>query len=362
MIHFTDKQWDTVRENYRRWWKNELGRPILPMIIRGADPERLKPDAPPPSFLNCTDLSITPEQIIDSVDYQLSCLEFYGDSYPFMGMAHFGPGIAAAFMGAEIESAQNTVWFHPLKKVPVSELHLTYDPDNFWLSRIKDIYRAGIKRWGGSVCMAMTDIGGVMDVLATFLSTEELLYALVDEPDEVRRLSGEISSLIRQYYDEITDIIKEQQGFTDWASIYSEKPSYMLQCDFCYMIGKDMFDAFVRDELALTAGRLYNPFYHLDGIGALRHLDSLLSINEIKGIQWVPGEGEPRTRDWSEVFAKISCAGKKIQAYYNFEFHFEEILAVIKHPDDLVKMQFAYSMDKKQDALRKLSRYCEVTS
>jgi 5-methyltetrahydrofolate--homocysteine methyltransferase len=360
MIRFTDKQWDTVRENYRKWWKNELGRPILPMVIYGADPERLKPDTPPPAFMNCTDLSITPEQIIDSVDYQLSCLEFYGDSYPIMGMAHFGPGIAAAFMGADMEPAKNTVWFHPREKKPISDLHLTYDPDNLWLNRVKDIYRAGIKRWGGNVCMAMTDIGGAMDVLAAFLTTEELLYSLVDEPEEVLRLVNEISALIQQYYDEITEIIKGQQGFTDWASIYSEKPSYMLQCDFCYMISEDMFNTFVRDDLAQTAGRLYKPFYHLDGIGALRHLDSLLSIDAIKGIQWVPGEGEPRTRDWGGVYSKISGAGKKIQAYYNFEDLFEEILAVINHADDLVKMQFGYPIDKKEEALRRLSRYCGI--
>jgi 2-iminoacetate synthase ThiH len=46
-------------------------------------------------------------------------------------------------------------------------------------------------------------------LVPVFLTTEELLYGLVDEPDEVLRLVNEISALIQQYYDEITEIIKQ---------------------------------------------------------------------------------------------------------------------------------------------------------
>jgi hypothetical protein len=63
-------------------------------------------------------------------------------------MHQFCPGIIATFLGAEPESGVNTVWFHPpKKKVPVDELHFTYDGDNVWLRRIKDIYRESVKRW-----------------------------------------------------------------------------------------------------------------------------------------------------------------------------------------------------------------------
>lgn len=360
MLRFSDKDWDRVRTNYRKWWKGELGRPILPMVIYGADPGREKPAAPLLSFANSTDLSIAPEQLIDRIDYELSCREFYGDSYPFVQMFHFGPGVMAAFLGAVPASTQNTVWFHPKSKLPIAELHLEYDPDNIWFRRIKDIYRAGTKKWGGDVCMSMTDLGSPLDILASFVTTEELLYCLYDEPKEVARLVGEISVLWKRFYDEINEIISGQQGFSDWATIFSEKPSYMLQCDFSYMIGPDMFDKFVLDELRNTAGKLDKPFYHLDGVGELPHLDSLMDTEEIRGIQWVPGDGEPLTRDWSELFSRISRGGKKIQIYYNFESYFDVVLDNIDRPDDLIKTEFGYPMREKENALRKLSRFCEI--
>ena len=96
----------------------------------------------------------------------------------------------------------------------------------------------------------------------------------------------------------------------------------MLQCDFCYMIGPNMFDEFVKPELEMTCNKLEHAFYHLDGVGALPHLDSLLTIKALKGIQWVPGAGNPQSKDWPEVYRKIIKAGKRAQFvgdWWNFD-------------------------------------------
>jgi 5-methyltetrahydrofolate--homocysteine methyltransferase len=55
-----------------------------------------------------------------------------------------------------------------------------------------------------------------------------------------------------------------------------------------------------------------NVFYHLDGKGELPHLDQLLAIEELAGVQWVPGEGSPPLQEWPEVLNKIADSDKKI--------------------------------------------------
>lgn len=357
MIPFNDKDWERVRITYRKWWNNELGRPILPCVYWGRNPGRTKPKNELLSFSNCNDLSVSPEEIIDRYDYELSCYEYAGDSFPIMQMMQFGPGVAAAFLGADLETGENTVWFHPKKIVPVEDLHFEYDPDNVWLRRVKDIYRAGMKKWGGNVAMGMADLGGALDLLAVFRTTEGLLFDLYDKPEEVKRLVGELHDLWLRFYGEIGEILRGSQGFTDWGSIYYEKPTYMLQCDFAYMIGTDMFEEFALEELKQTAEHFGGAFYHLDGIGQLRHLDALLNAEAIKGIQWVPGEGEPRTRDWSDVYRKIGSRYKKIQAYYDLDTYLDEILEVLPCPDLLVKMQFGYPIERKKEITERLARY-----
>lgn len=195
-----------------------------------------------------------------------------------------------------------------------------------------------------------------MDILASFRLSDNLLYDLYDNPEDVKRLVDELSDLWYRFYIELIDILKGSRGYSDWSSIFYEEPSYMLQSDFSFMISSEMFDSFVRPELSKTSARIWRAWYHLDGIGELKHLDSILSIPTIRGIQWVPGEGEPRSMDWSSVYSKISKSGRKIQAYYDLDTYLDKILAVIERPDDLVKMQFGYPISRKKEIMRRLER------
>jgi hypothetical protein len=51
--------------------------------------------------------------------------------------------------------------------------------------------------------------------------------------------------------------------------------------------------------------RLDHPFYHLDCPVQLPHLDSLLNIGELSGVQWVPGDGQPEPTEWPEVYQRM---------------------------------------------------------
>jgi len=80
-----------------------------------------------------------------------------------------------------------------------------------------------------------------------------------------------------------------------------------------------MFDEFVKPELAATCRRLSNTMYHLDGVGELNHLPSLLTIPELDAVQWVPGAGKPDASWWPEVLLAIKNAGKNAQICGNLD-------------------------------------------
>ncbi|MBI9108267.1 MAG: hypothetical protein JEZ04_16085 [Spirochaetales bacterium] len=133
----------------------------------------------------------------------------------------------------------------------------------------------------------MVDLGGILDILQIFRPGEKLLLDFYDYPDEVRRLSWEIHHLWHRYYLEIHEILqKASMGYSDWSGIYSEKPFYTLQCDISYMISTDMFKEFVLAELQASVNRLDRSVYHLDGTGALKHLDSVLEIRFLSLLLW----------------------------------------------------------------------------
>jgi 5-methyltetrahydrofolate--homocysteine methyltransferase len=313
-IEFSPTQWDRVKLAHEQWWNNTLERPLAFVYSEGRDPKRSAPNVPLLTQATCNDFSIPPTDLIDRLDYELSKRVFLGDSYPYVNLDVFGPGIVSGFCGAVLDNSTGRVWFHPSKKLEIEDIHLSYDPDNIWLRRVKEICHAGMERWQGQVLMGMPDLGGILDILANFIESQDLLIALYDAPEEVERLIGEIQDLWFRYYEEINSILQPNNpGYSDWSAIYSKRPSYILQSDLSYMISPDMFAQFVVPELKTACARLPRTIYHLDGIGQLSHLDQLLSIQDLDAIQWIPGDGQKDESNWPEVYTAIHAAGKKIQ-------------------------------------------------
>lgn len=313
-IHFSHEQYETLRETYRKWWAGELDRPIVPIITYG-HPSEIEPSKGPHiAFPTAWDFSIDPRQFIESHHAGLTTHRWHGDAFPYFPTTAFGPGALAAFLGCTPVGAQSTVWFKPPREdIPIEELHFEFDENNPCYRRVVNLYEAAMEKWHGTVVVGMVDMGGVMDVLQSFRGAENLLLDLYDSPDEVLRCIRELQDMWFLYYNKFNEIMApEAEGYTDWYHMYGEKPGYILQSDFSYMIGPEMFDTFVAPELASSAARLTNAVYHMDGIGQIPHLDSLLAIDGIKGLQWQPGAGEPEKQNWDDILARILASGKKL--------------------------------------------------
>ncbi len=324
-LDFSKERWATVYSTYRQWWAGELPRPIIPVEIKDRDPSRVTPPVPLLSQTTCTLTDFSAEQIVDRIDHELSRNHYVGDAFPYFNMDCFGPGAVAAFLGAEIINHTGHVWFEtpPVSSDDIESLHFEYDASNKWFNRVKDIYKAGMDRWQGMVLMGMPDLGGICDLLAVFMPGGELQLALYENPKEVKRLIGELQTLWFQYYDELLPLVSPNgKTMTDWSSILNLEPGYIIQSDFSVMVSPEMFNEFILPELKDTCRRLPKSIFHMDGPGEIRHLDSLLTIDDLDGVQWIPGAGAPDIAHWPEVFSKINQSGKLLQLINNsFDSH-----------------------------------------
>ncbi len=223
----------------------------------------------------------------------------------------------AAFLGSRVSWTPDTTWFWPLEGIEtLSDIHLAYDPANPWRLRVEQMTRRAVERWGDRVLVGITDLGGNLDILASLRGSEKLLLDLSDDPANVERLVGDITRLWLRYYDELEAITRSAgRGNACWGPVWSPGPGYMLQCDFSYMISPRMFKRFVMPDLALCCDHLEYGFYHLDGIGEIPHLDQLIALPRLRGIQWQPGDGQPMADGWLELIAKIRDSGKRCQIY-----------------------------------------------
>jgi hypothetical protein len=308
-LHFDDADWERIERDWTAWWAGELPRPlvVLQSALHFAAAGELTRE-----FL----LEQPLDAMLDHYERQLQAMRCYGDAFPKV-WPNYGPGIVAGFLGADVhcDPQGQTVWFDHAP-VELRDLHLAREAGNAWWTRIRELTRAAVQRWGDRVCVAHTDLGGAVDILASFRGTERLLYDLADSPEEVTRLVGEITPLWLGYYEELHAIVRAAgRGTTNWAPIWSPGRCYMFQCDFGYMISPEMFEEFVLPDLSTCFGKMDHAFYHLDGKGQIRHLDLLLAQEDLAGIQWIPGAGQPPAEQWLPLLARIRDAGKRCQVY-----------------------------------------------
>jgi 5-methyltetrahydrofolate--homocysteine methyltransferase len=313
-LNFTEQDWERVEDDTLAWWAGELERPLVYLsVTRWQDLTELFL-----GYMSNYPLEMPVEQVLDRYSTALAATDYYADAFPWLWV-NFGPGIVAGFLGCNVNSVaqpSETVWFTPLNKLPVNDLNLEYQAENIWWKRVKELTAGLVERYGPDLAVSHTDLGGNMDILASFRETEGLLFDVVEASDQIDRLTRQITHLWLRYYDELDEIIRPTcRGTSCWTPIWSPGKTYMLQSDFSYMISPAMFERFVAPDISACCDHLDHGFYHLDGKGQIPHLDQLLAIPRLRGIQWIPGDGQPTPDQWLPLLKRIRDGGKLCQVF-----------------------------------------------
>jgi len=256
---------------------------------------------------------------IDDFERTLGKINCEGEAIPRF-LPNYGPGIMAAVFGVypEYNSKSETMWFHretSLEEIiPLLE-GAQINKNNPWYARLIKVTEFAAKRAKTNYCVAMTDLGGVLDILSSFLGPEKLIITMQRQPDLIDTCRAIILEKLLKVYDDLQTIIERYgKGCSSWMHLWCPKRWYPIQSDFSYMLSPKWFKRFALPDIIAQAEHLDYALYHLDGKNQLVHLDDLLAVSAIHGIQWVPGASEePKCSDkWMPVYKKIQDAGKNI--------------------------------------------------
>lgn len=340
--------WDSAEKRLRAFWNREaVGRACL-----GVTAPRKTPIPGPPRPEDPSDLTARwtdPESIVARTDHWLRHTYFGGESVPCHWI-NFGPGIMASYFGSRPVFAPGTVWFEPIDYNYDKPLEI--DRDNHWWKVTKEATRLSAEFFDGKAITGITDLGGGSDVLASFRTTEGLLFDLIDNPEAIPKAMDEIAEAWIECYKELYAITSlHAKGSIQWLSLWGPGTMYNIQSDFCCMVSPAMFERFILPELQKLCRFLDNSLYHLDGPGATRHLDMLLSIPELGGIQWTPGDGSPTVSHWIPMLKKIQNAGKRLHLHGS-PAEAEKVLRALK-PEGVYYQTWVSSQEEADELLRK---------
>jgi hypothetical protein len=79
------------------------------------------------------------------------------------------------------------------------------------------------------------------------------------------------------------------------------------------MISPEMARDMVAPTKQIEMAGLERSIFHLDGIQALKHLDTTLALPGLTALQWVYGEGHGPAARWLDVYQRALDAGKSVQ-------------------------------------------------
>jgi len=309
---FFKRDWEEIKGIFEEWWDGALDRPLVQVVYprNVGTPEidswvflRYYPDV---------------EEALERLFHQFSRIVFGKEAYPNVWV-NLGPGSLAAYLGAEIkfDPKANTSWF--LGNFSLKELeNMEFDPENEWWGYTCRAYDAAREKCRGRAILGFTDLLDAVTVTGLLRGNfpTNLLRDMFTDGRRVKRAFERVHSLLFKYYEESCRLIDvEENGYSTWAGLWSEKKHFVLQCDFIVYLSPRMFKEFVFPLILEECKYFDRTIWHLDGPLELKHLDALLSIRELDCIQWVPGEGNPDSGEecWVPLYRKIQEKGKLLQ-------------------------------------------------
>lgn len=300
---------DKSKERYDAFWEREIiDRPPINITLPVENPAKV----PVKHYKTLAEKWLDVDFRAEAAAINAANYEYLADALPIV-WPNMGPGIFSAWCGCGYEFGEETTWTEPCihdwenDKAVFSEDHPLFKATVQFTKRL-------IEYGKGNFIVGLTDFHPGGDHLAALRGSEELAVDLYDNPDAIK---GKLKSSSKEYfhvYDFFYGMLKEAgMPITTWTKIIHDNRFYIPSNDFSCMISKEMFDEFFLPGIIEECRFFERSIYHLDGPGALRHLDSLLGIRELDAIQWVCGAGNEGYEKWVGVYQKIQAAGKGIE-------------------------------------------------
>lgn len=298
------------KEVCKRWdafWEGEiLNRPLVSVTsCKEGAAYRPLPQYPTP-------IGGDYEQDASMFDAHAAGIYYGGEAIPHW-RPDFGPDQFSAFLGAELRQGEGTSWVVPFVKDWRELPPLHFGAGKAWPEMLRFVQEtAQVSK--GKWLVGMLDFHTHLDSLLAIRGGTQLCMDLVDYPDKIDRILKELSEFYPSMYEAVYEAGNMKTwGSTGWAPFYCRGKFATIQCDFIYLISPEHFRRFALPYIEQEASFLDHCVYHLDGEGALNHLNDLLAVESIDVIQWIPGADKAGPIAWIDLFKQIQKAGKGLE-------------------------------------------------
>ena len=270
-------------------------------------------------------LEITPD-MIHVEDYMSDYERLYGeyeqidqDGYyacePICGFPWIEAMLGCRVFGTESSFVTGRV-YDSIDSVVIPE-HMEESP---WYKIYFDFHRMINELGHGRFTSGQPIIRGVSDTLGALMGQSDMLYAMFEEPDEVKRLYGEINRCLIKLGRDMYDYVQPVGGgyVMGFFNVWTPGRNIWYQEDLSALFSPPYFDEYLLETSGeVIAGYDYN-MVHLHP-ASFHLLDGMLEVKNLQCFQVNKDNNGPTVREMLPQLRKILGAGKRvlIKGYLN---------------------------------------------
>lgn len=328
MINVND--WEARRKRYEEYWNRKNRTPILHVTAPADHKVEIDPGI-------CRDRWYDREYHCRAARASFMNSYFGGEAYPYY-LPDLGFDVATSMLGVKIEINETSAWAVHMDKSLSEFTDFSFKPDNpdyqlqvealdYYVNDARNLE----SKDGVDYIVGMVPFNTLYDGVASLIGPENLCMELFDNPEEVHRVANAHFELFKKVYSIFEkQTLQYQHGSTNWLGVYSDVPWYYISNDFIVMISEEFFQEFIMETLLKTVEFHPRTLFHLDGENAVRHLDAILTLDKLTGVQVQATPCRQSAEFWTPYLKKIQAAGKTawIEAR-----HFDDLKYLVEHLD-----------------------------
>lgn len=296
-----------------------------------------------------------PEILLRRAKQIIRRTEYLGDALPVLSPP-LGPLMLSAFLGAKVEIAPNTVWFHsPYSDLAdLKDISLDFSSNRWWKIVEESVVRVANEP---QAIPASWSIGSLGDNLACLVGAEKLMFDMMERPELVKAVLRRMLDITKECFGRLFKIaLLTGNGTANWLGAWTPKKTGILENDFSIMLSTEMYQEFFAEEFKEMSALYDYRLFHVDGTRSQQHIDPFLAkIPGLHGCQLGSDPGTPAMKILP-VIRSLQAQGKCV---YTYAFP-DEVETLFEHisPRGVCIVTVAGSSQEAQELIDRMTRAC----
>jgi len=190
-----------------------------------------------------------------------------------------------AIAGCPVFAHPGSLWAEPILEGYEGRSSFELDPENPWLCKLIEITRSFVKFAGSRFPIALPQMRGPLDTLAALRQPDQICIDLIDSPEVVYQVLGELADLWIEIADQVLNEIDPFfGGYCSRMKMWAPGKAITPQNDISTLISPTMYRQYVFPwDQKIFAHFPYQSF-HMHSTEH-HHIDTLISANDLTAVQ-----------------------------------------------------------------------------